>query len=424
MRTRGAASIYLGLKGASSLFSALIYTVELIYQAQTVGLNPLQLVLAGTLQRSICFVFQAPTGALADAYSRRWAVVLGLCFTGVGFLVEGIIPAFAAVLVAQALWGFGATLMDGADTAWIADEVGTERAGPLYLRATQIGWFATLPGIALSAALGSVRLNLPILVGGGLFIFLGAVLAAVMPERRFMPTLYEARMSWRKVGYTLREGMLIVRQSPVLLSVMGIAALAGVCNAGFGQLWQYHLLHTFSFPALGGLAPIVWFGIIEIVIALTSVVGIEVARRGSDTSSHRSVAWALFAADGLAIVGILGFAVAGQFALALAALWLITTAHGPRIPLEQAWMNQNLPASVRATVFSLRGQVAAFAAIAGGPALGVIATAFGTRTALLAAGCIFSPALLLYARIIRRDTSLAAPGLPGTEDTRLPASPR
>jgi DHA3 family tetracycline resistance protein-like MFS transporter len=401
MRARGPASIYIALKGASSLFAALVYTVELVYLAQTVHLNPFQLVLAGTVQQAVSFLFQAPTGALADVYSRRGAVIAGFALVGAGFLLEGLIPALASALAAQALYGLGVTLVDGADAAWIADELGAELAGPIYLRATQIGWLATLPGIALSAALGSVRLSLPIVTGGALYLALAVVLALVMPETRFTPAAHELRSPWRQMGHTVRSGLLLIRLRPVLLSVLGAAALVGVFGAGFGQLWQYHLLHTFTFPRLGVFAPVVWFGIIEAVIALTSVLGIEIARRRVATTSHRAIAVALLAVDGLMLAGALCFALAGWFAVALAGLWLVTTAAGPRIPLENAWMNQSLDASVRATVFSLRGQVQSLAAIAGGPLLGALATTVGTRPTLVAAAVVLAPALLLYARALR-----------------------
>jgi DHA3 family tetracycline resistance protein-like MFS transporter len=114
----------------------------------------------------------------------------------------------------------------------------------------------------------------------------------------------------------------------------------------------------------------------------------------------------------LMVAGVLGFAVASRFALALAAFWLVTMASGPRMPLEQAWMNQNLDAQVRATVFSMKGQVQALAAIAGGPVLGAIATAYTTRPALIASALALSPALLLYARAARYGRPLAAAGGP------------
>lgn len=49
MRNREVSFIYLVLSGASSLCYSMILTVELVYLIQTVGFNPLQLVLIGTV---------------------------------------------------------------------------------------------------------------------------------------------------------------------------------------------------------------------------------------------------------------------------------------------------------------------------------------------------------------------------------------
>lgn len=97
------------------------------------------------------------------------------------------------------------------------------------------------------------------------------------------------------------------------------------------------------------------------------------------------------------------FALAGQLAFALGAFFVMTTARGPRVPLERIWMNAHLDSGVRAIVFSLRGQASALSQIVGGPIFGAVATASTTRPALLGAAAIFAPALLLYARIQRRD---------------------
>lgn len=174
------------------------------------------------------------------------------------------------------------------------------------------------------------------------------------------------------------------------------------------QLWQYYLLHRFTFPALGNLTAVTWFCIIEAGISTTNFCGTWLAGRYVDTNSPRSVVIALFTIDGLMVLTVIGFALAGQFILALTAFFLFTTIAGPRIALERVWMNQHLDSSVRATVFSLRGQVSALAQIVGGPILGAVATAFATRTALIVAGLVLSPTLLLYARTMRRNTLLTS----------------
>ncbi len=144
MRYRGAESIYVVLSGASSLFYRMIFVVEVFYQIQTVGLNPLQLVLVGTTWQAVSFLGQTPTGILADMYSRRWAVVIGFFLVGAGYPHRGLRALFVAVLAGQVVWGFGSTLVNGADAAWIADEVGAEHVGQVYLRAAQAGYVTGL----------------------------------------------------------------------------------------------------------------------------------------------------------------------------------------------------------------------------------------------------------------------------------------
>src|SRR4051794_38575163 len=116
--------VYLFISAVSAFGWACAYTLNLVYQLKTVGLGPLQLVLAGTALEVVCLVAQVPTGIIADLYSRRLSVIIGFVLIGVGSLIEGLVPAFGAILVATAVWGVGSTCVDGALEAWVTDEVG------------------------------------------------------------------------------------------------------------------------------------------------------------------------------------------------------------------------------------------------------------------------------------------------------------
>ncbi len=370
MRNWRASFVFLFLSSAASLFYSMLLPVELVYLIKVVGFDPLQLVLIGTIRQSLSFVFQLPTGVLADMYSRRWAVILGLLLIGVGYLVEGAIPIVAIVFAAQVFIGFGNTLMQGADAAWISDEVGAERVGPIFLRAEQLGSLASLLGIAISAVLINIRINLPLMLGGSLFIVLSILLVFVMTEYAFVPAPRENRNTFQQVYYTLRVGRQLIRMRPVLLAILGVAGFSGAFSAGFDQLWNYHLLHNFAFPRLGGLTSVTWFSVIEVCIVITSFCGISLVKWLVDTNNLRAVVIAQFVINCIAITSIIWFALAGQFVLALFAFFLFTTVRMPSLTLEQVWMNAYLDSSVRATLFSLRGHVSAIAQIIGGPLLG------------------------------------------------------
>src|SRR5204862_4574631 len=120
-------TVYLIYSGITSLSFSLIFTVNLVYQVEAARLNPLQLVLVGTVLEFVAFVCQVPTGVLADIYSRRLAVILGILLFGLAFVLEGSFPRFDVILASQILFGIGATLSDGAEQAWISDELGDVR---------------------------------------------------------------------------------------------------------------------------------------------------------------------------------------------------------------------------------------------------------------------------------------------------------
>ncbi len=404
----GAYPTYLILVGASTFFFTIITTLNSVYQLEVAHLNPLQLVLVGTVLEITCFLTQVPTGVLADVYSRRLAIIIGIFLIGAGFLLEGAIPRFETILLAQVLWGVGATFTDGADSAWIADEIGEERVGHAFLRAAQIGQAAALIAIPISVALGSERLNLPILLGGALYLLLGVFLIIFMPEQGFKPTPRADRSSWQAMADTTRDGVRLIRRRPILLTFLGITLLYGAFSEGFDRLQVAHLVDDFRFPALGSFQPVVWFGIISAVSTLLCIGATEVVRRRLDMNRHRLVSWVLFVFTGLLSASVVVFALAGNFYLALAALWCASVFRTIRVPLLRAWQTQSIDSAVRATVLSIDGQTDALGQIAGGPALGALANYGSLRAALTLAGVILAPALLLFVRAGRQGQAAVA----------------
>ncbi len=162
MRKMDALRVYLIQEGVTAFMFSMIFTASAIYQVTIVGLTPLQLVLVGTTLEVAAFIFEIPTGVVADVYSRRLSVIIGMFLISLGFVVEGSFPIFGFILAAQVLWGLGYTFTSGASQAWISDEIGEEFAGKAFLRANQVGNITALAGIASGMLIGSLRINLPI----------------------------------------------------------------------------------------------------------------------------------------------------------------------------------------------------------------------------------------------------------------------
>ncbi|MHB0874930.1 MAG: MFS transporter [Anaerolineae bacterium] len=399
--------IYLLICGAAALLESAAYSMATIYYVQMAHLSPLQLVLVGTAVEATYFLFEVPTGVVADTYSRRLSVIVGFAIVGLAVAAEGMLPVFAAIVVAEAVRGVGETFLSGALEAWIADEIGAEAAGRAYLRGSQVGQVCSFAGIGAAVAMAGVGLGVPLTVSGLAMVLFAAVLVAAMPEQGFHPAPRDERQSWAAMAATMRRGLAATRARPRLLSILGIGLVFGAFSEGFDRLSEAHFLLDIGFPAWANLTPVVWLGILSAGAMLISLPITELARRRVDTASHEAVTRALFAINAGLSLAVIGFALAGQFVLALAAFWTASALRHVQDPLYTAWLNQNVDSDVRATVISMGGQANALGQIAGGPGIGALGSARGLRAALSASGAILAPALVLYRLLLganHRDT--------------------
>jgi DHA3 family tetracycline resistance protein-like MFS transporter len=134
----------------------------------------------------------------------------------------------------------------------------------------------------------------------------------------------------------------------------------------------------------------------------------EVIKRRLDINRHRVVANLLLAFTACLVASLLGFALAGNFWVALVAIWCANVFRHVQEPVFHTGQVQRIDPAVRATVLSIDGQVNALGQIAGGPAVGAIGN-ISLRAALVVAGAALSPALLLFVRARRQGTVALAP---------------
>jgi MFS transporter, DHA3 family, tetracycline resistance protein len=394
--------VYYGLEGASALLFQLAVTTYVLYYASAVGLDALQIVLVGTVFESAIFLFEIPTGVVADLYSRRLSIILGIGLIGISWVMEGAFPLFGLLLLAEIISGIGVTFTSGAIEAWITDEIGVERSGKAFVRAAQIKTITGMIGILCGALLASLQLNLPFLVAGALLMVLALLLAFVMPERGFHPTTQAERNTWRSLFTTFRAGLRLVRGRRILILILTIAFIYAFHSEGFDHLWQKHLLDNFTLPPRGTLNPIVWFGVIGLGSSLLSIALHEIVRRRVNLNDAAKTARTLMLVYGLAAGGILVFSASSDFNVAVAAYWLVSALRSTAEPVGKAWLNQQVEPSIRATMFSMQGQVGALGEIVGGPPVGAIGSLFSVRAALAASGLILALTLPFFAAALRQ----------------------
>ncbi|MBK9604144.1 MAG: MFS transporter [Anaerolineales bacterium] len=406
-----ATKVYLFIEFTASAFFSMMFVTMSLYEATIAGLTPLQLVLVGTTLEVSAFVFEIPTGVVADSYSRRLSIIIGYFLMGLGFLVEGLFPAFLPILLAQVIWGLGYTFTSGATQAWISDEVGEEKANQLFMRATRVGLTASLFGMGLAMLIGANNVALPIQIGAVGVIMIGVVLIFIMPETGFHPTPQEDRNTWQHMWHTFNEGVKAVRARPRLITILGIGLFYGLYSEGFDRLWVKHLLDNFDIPVLFGNNQVAFFAVLRIVASVLTIFAIRFVEKRVDSGSPLAIGRAMMIVTGLIATTMIGFALSPLLALALGLYLVIDVLRDIRGPLNSAWVNQKLDPQTRATVHSMTGQVDAFGQIAGGPSVGLVARFFSVVAAITTSGLLLLPAMFLVGRansqsIAERDSQI------------------
>jgi MFS transporter, DHA3 family, tetracycline resistance protein len=390
-RPRAAYPVYLGICASESFLTTVVFTVNMLYQATVVGLDGLQLILVGTALEGTYFIANVPFGVAADTFSRRRSVIAGLAIIGGGWVLEGSVPAFWAMIGGAVILGVGFALVDGALEAWAADEMADLDITSVFLRGGQIGAIGRVTGICATVGLSLIDLRVAIVTGGVGSIVTAAVLAVVMPETRPVATVGLDRTAAR----TFVAGLRMVRRNGALLSLMGAVAVAGAFSEGFDRLWTPHLLDV-GMPAVGGFEPVVWFGILAAAGSATGAAIAQLLRRVATGSEQRRTA-ALMSLWAGTVVTVILFAAAPGFWAAGLALLIAGPLRALAVPLWQGWMSDHSEPETRATVLSFAGQADCLGQVTCGPLIGLAAVSFSVEAALALSALMLAPSILLVA---------------------------
>jgi DHA3 family tetracycline resistance protein-like MFS transporter len=413
VRRPSAEALYYGLSFGLRMPT---WVVMAVYLVRTLHLSPLQLVLMGTAMEGAVFLFEVPTGVVADTYSRKLSLIIGYLGMGSAAVAVGCVSTPWLVIVLWALWGIAYTFTSGAEEAWVADECGAERAGRIFLRAARFGQAGAVVGLLLQVAVGAASLRAGVILGGAFTILCGLACILLMQEHGFERRPREERHSaLLEMRTTAAAGARYARAAPVIVLLVGVGVFAGMSSEGFDRLKEAHFLRDVGLPVVGHLSPVVWFGVFYLVGMALGFVGTTFLIRRFERNGSETISAALLACVVFELGAMVVFAAAWSAWAAIAALLGVFLARDLADPLYTIWLNEQITdSSVRATVFSITGQADAIGQTAGGPVIGAIGNIWGIRAALLAGATALAPAAALLGRASRTHEVTPAPAI-GTE---------
>ena len=123
------------------------------------GLSDARISTLFILWSAVGIVAEVPSGALADRFSRRGALVVSGVFQAAAYLLWTTVPGYPAFAAGFVLWGLGGSFASGALEALLYDGLaaaGAEDRYPrLYGRVSAMGLLAQIPAAVAAAVLFS-----------------------------------------------------------------------------------------------------------------------------------------------------------------------------------------------------------------------------------------------------------------------------
>lgn len=310
------------------------------------------------------FLFEVPTGTVADYLGRKVSLALGNVVGLVAALVYVSRPSFPVFMVAEAIFAIAYTLHSGADEALAYDSL---KASGQPERAAHV------LGRMEAFKLGGIITGT--LVGG----FIASAYGLSAPMRAFVVPATVAFL----IALTLREPPASAKQEPTRASYTHILVQGGryflghkvvrllaielaLTNAlAWGLIWLFQPLLERS-----GV-PLRFFGVVHALSCVGQILLLgNVVRLERWFGSTRRL---LLGATFIAGASFLLLASTRWMPLVILGIILGFTSALPRIPLFSAYINHHIPSEQRATVLSFVSMVRTFAIVLINPIIGLLA---------------------------------------------------
>jgi len=329
------------------------------------------------------FLFEVPTGAIADLFGRKVSFLASCVIRGLAFVAYYHSESFPGWVGSEILDALGTTLASGALDAWAVDEgrlQGDDRpADRLFARSRGLSYSAMIVSGLAGGYVGEVDIAYPWLVGVGGFALTAAVAAAAMSESR--PAASRLRRSERSLlsrlnpipvlQQQIRGGLRTVVRHPTLRHLCLLTGLIAFAVMPFLQLWPPQM--TALSGAGTSLMGWVWAG-----LNVASLLGSGLLPRLLTRLDRRA---AIIGLCVLRAAGVLLAATSFGFGRALAGLLTQSLGMGASDPMLSAWTNEHASSEQRATVLSVQTMSFMLGGSVGLLAIGEIASLYGISVA-------------------------------------------
>jgi MFS family permease len=288
------------------------------------------------------FIFEIPTGTVADFFGRKTSMLLGSIVCILAVVVYSSYPNFYMFLAGETIWALAFTLKSGANEALIYDSlkmIGQEERSPkIYSRMES----CKMAGILIGALLGGVLARF-----GGLRMPIVCMIVPFGLSALFVASLKEppAGEKTAKTSYSqILKGGIAFFAGHRILKILTLDMVA-IGSYAFLIIWAYQMLLKEA------AVDIIYFGIVHAMMCLAQIAVLQSFNRFEKYLGRKKrllVATALIAGIGFVVLGL------SNSAWLIVSMITVTAGFGlSRTPLYISYMNKFIPSDMRATVLSV-----------------------------------------------------------------------
>ncbi len=369
--------------------SATIYVLFLLSK----GLDLFQVNLVNFAFMAGIFFFEIPTGAYADSFGRRRAIILSSFLLFLGYGVYFFSQSIVMFIIAELLAALAYTFASGALDAWVVDSIEDGhvqgKVDFVFSHAGVIGGIAGVAGGLIGAYAGSIHLALPFAIGS--IASLAATLFASRtlhePDRTAstkQPSFRQGLVDMRTVA---KESMLYGAKHPVIFWLIITSVVSSFAFMALNMYWSPRMneLAGGEIWVLGWA----WAGI-SIAITLGNYIVRELVKQ------NKPSVWILIVTALCLALPIFFSASTSIFALALSTFLMHEVGRGMLKPTHKAYINSFVPKDKRATVLSFDSMLGKLGAAAGLVVMGLLAKRYSIEFTWIIAAVLLLALIPLY----------------------------
>lgn len=327
------------------------------------GFSLAEIGLAEAVFHLTSFLFEVPSGVIADVFGRKRSMVVSQCMSAASAAVMLLSRSMAGIFAAMVLSALGYNFASGAREALAYESLKEHGQEVLYQRFAVTEMTLWRVGTALATLCAGLALWLGPRTAYTVDLVLS--LACLWPALRLREPAAEtscAGSAARRVRTSLRTSIAFVRQDRRALCLM-------LCNAAVGSAatMLLYLLQA-RLPALG--LPAAWLGPVLFLIGLSGTLGVQAAHLCTRLRYRRLV---LLCGGGV-LAGVL-LAASPWLAAACAGGFLAGALDDLLEVRSDVLLNEMVPSAQRATLVSVSSLTFSLVMLPAAPLMGALFSA-------------------------------------------------